>query len=457
MPRKTILALATFIALTLAPLVFPELKKYQWFDPKSIPTVWDLPIPDVAQEAYTGPTVDELRSKRLELLAPSNLVDPNHELDPFYAALLQSGTPDARQVRVLHYGDSPTTADIVTGDVRAMMQKEFGDAGVGFVLAARPWAWYGRRGVEMDGSNWKIDVGGAGDVKDGLFGLGGATFRGKENSVANWKLRPGHRFVEVAYLAQPGGGSCVFEADGAEVGRIETDAAESAPGFATIQLPAGSTKYRLRVTEGTVRLYGVEFRKGSRGVMYSSLGINGAGVGLLARTFNASHWTAQLRHYNPDLVVLAYGTNESGFEKYVETAWEGELKQAVRRLRTALPNTPILLMSPMDRGDKNQDGDIATTPGLLKLVHIEERAAKELGLAFFNTFQAMGGEGTMARWYAAQPRLVGADFIHPLPAGGKIVGELLYRALGDGFNDYKLRQLSKIDSGQPEKANHPSE
>ena len=30
----------------------------------------------------------------------------------------------------------------------------------------------------------------------------------------------------------------------------------------------------------------------------------------------------------------------------------------------------------------------------------------------------------MGRWYAAEPRLVGADFIHPMPAGAKIVGEL---------------------------------
>ncbi len=58
-------------------------------------------------------------------------------------------------------------------------------------------------------------------------------------------------------------------------------------------------------------------------------------------------------------------------------------------------------------------------------------------MAFFNTYEAMGGEGTMARWYASEPRLVGADYIHPMPAGAKIVGGLWYDALQDGFNDYK--------------------
>ena len=42
-----------------------------------------------------------------------------------------------------------------------LLQKQFGDAGSGFVLIARPWAWYSHRGVEMDASSWKIDIAGA--------------------------------------------------------------------------------------------------------------------------------------------------------------------------------------------------------------------------------------------------------------------------------------------------------
>ena len=54
----------------------------------------------------------------------------------------------------------------------------------------------------------------------------------------------------------------------------------------------------------------------------------------------------------------------------------------------------------------------------------------------------------MARWYAAEPRLVGADYIHPMPAGAKIVGELLYGSLRDGYNEYKLRQLKGREVGK---------
>jgi lysophospholipase L1-like esterase len=100
-------------------------------------------------------------------------------------------------------------------------------------------------------------------------------------------------------------------------------------------------------------------------------------------------------------------------------------------------------MSPMDRGERKKNGSIDTITAMPSLVKIEEGVGQDTGVAFFNTFQAMGGAGTMGRWYASEPRLVGADFIHPMPAGAKIVGELLAGALRDGYNDYKLRQLKK--------------
>jgi lysophospholipase L1-like esterase len=161
-----------------------------------------------------------------------------------------------------------------------------------------------------------------------------------------------------------------------------------------------------------------------------------------------------LHHYKPDLVIVNYGTNESGYARFVETSWAKEMTEVVRRLHANMPETSVLLMSPMDRGEKNKNGDIETIGPLPRLVEIESRVAKENNVAFFNTFEAMGGAGTMARWYAAEPRLVGADFIHPMPGGARIVGELLFTSLRDGFYQYKLRQLrnrAAADRGSPGK------
>ncbi|MBZ5676988.1 MAG: hypothetical protein LAP61_22315 [Acidobacteriia bacterium] len=439
--RKTILAVITFAVLILLPRVVPALKNYVSLDPRDIPLVWDLPVPK-PKELET----DAVRAQRLQVPKPRNLLDPQRALDHFYDALLQG-----RPVRVLHYGDSPTTGDLITADARAMFQKQFGDGGAGFVLMAKPWAWYFHRGVDMDSSKWTIDVAGDTQIKDGLHGLGGASFQGSPGAVATFTVKNEQHTAEIAYLEQPDGGTFSFEADGTVLGTVET-AAETLgekpqPAWKLFELPAGTKKFTVRVESGRVRLYGVEFSKGRPGVLYSSLGVNGANITLLSRAFNGGHWTAQLHHYKPDLVVLAYGTNESGFPQFVDSTWAAEMKAAVKRVQTALPDSSILLMSPMDRGERNERGEIETIAAMPRLVKIEAKVAEDTGVAFFNTFQAMGGDGTMARWYAAEPRLVGSDYIHPMPAGAKIVGELLYSALRDGYNEYKLRQLKSREGG----------
>ena len=432
------LAVGLCAAILAIPSAFPALVKWHAVTPNSVAKVWDMPLPPM-QDADLGPTMASLRAARAQVIAVQTLVDPARQLDHFYDALLKGG-----QVRVLHYGDSPTTADLITADVRGMLQKQFGDAGAGFVLIARPWAWYNHRGMAMDAANWGIDVAGKPEFKDGMFGLGGGRFRGGVGAVANWTLKGGQaQSVEVAYLAQPGGGSFVFEADGEQIGSTDTNAEETKPGFVTFALPPRASELRVRVTQGYAQLYGVEFRRDRPGVLYSSLGVNGASVTLLSRGFNRAYLAAQLRHYQPDLVVLAYGTNESGFPGFVDTTWGSEMEAAVMRVRTALPNASILLMSPMDRGELKPDGSIGTVEALPRLVKKEKQLAQQLGVAFFNTFEAMGGAGTMAKWYAAQPRLVGADYIHPLPAGAKIVGQLLYDSLRDGYSEFKMRKLKE--------------
>jgi lysophospholipase L1-like esterase len=325
------------------------------------------------------------------------------------------------------------------------------------VLIAKPWAWYGHRGVEMESSKWKIDVAGDTKIKDGLHGLGAASFQGSAGVEAHWRIKdPGHRSVEISYLAEPDGGSFEFEADGQKIGEADTAADEIAPGFASFEFPPGSKNFTLRVTRGSVRLYGADFRKAGPGVEYSSVGINGANITLLSYAMNGAHWAAQLQHYKPDLVVIAFGTNESGFPAFVDGPWGKELAAVVHRVQAAVPGASVLLMSPMDRGERKNGGEIETIATLPREVKIETGVAKETGVAFFNTFQAMGGEGTMARWYAAEPRMVGADYIHPLPGGAKIVGELLYNALRDGYNEYKLRQLGER-TGAPAEAPVPHE
>jgi lysophospholipase L1-like esterase len=365
-------------------------------------------------------------------------------LDAFYGALRRTGNREPGAItRIVHYGDSPTTADLITGDIRALLQARFGDAGHGFILPAKPWAWYQHTGVTVNGSGWQNLPASHFEARDGLFGLGGVSFTGGTNAASKIVFeKAAYTQFEVWFLRQPGGGSLTVAADGAALGDVDTAGPTNDADFAVFQAPAPASTLTLRVAEGRVRLFGVSAENAGTGLVYDSLGLNGASITVLSRMFNQSHWATELQHRHPDLVVINYGTNEADFPAFIDKQYERELREAIRRVRSALPATSLLIMSPMDRGYKAA-GEIATMPTIPRIVALQRRVARETGCGFFDTFQSMGGEGTMARWYAAQPRLVSADFIHPYPAGGKTIALAFTREIVSGLNRYQLRESRK--------------
>jgi lysophospholipase L1-like esterase len=445
LPPKSTLAILTLVALLKAPDAMPAFKNYKVLDWQTIPAVLDF----TPRKRSAAPVEDEQLRMHPDKDAASykifRLNDPTHSLDHFFEALYRTETKQPGAVtRIVHYGDSPTTADLITGDTRKLLQTRFGDAGHGFCLLAKPWAWYDHNGVSIQSSGWTVDPATQSKLRDGFYGLGGVSFRGDAGTHSNLSLKDSsHTTLEISYLRQPGGGILQVGAEGRMIGTVDTKGPVVEPGYSAFDIPPNARHFEIRVISGPVRALGVRFEKPGPGVEYDSLGLNGAFVSVLARMFNAGHWSGQLQHVQPDLVIINYGTNESGYASFVDQSYGKELKEVVRRVRTALPEASILLMSPMDRGARETGGEIGTLPTIPRLVTIQQRVAMETGCGFFNTFLAMGGPGTMGQWYGAEPRLVGGDFIHPMPAGAKIVGNLLYQALFDGYNQFKVRRMQE--------------
>jgi lysophospholipase L1-like esterase len=452
-PKKPLLVLITLGALFRLPDLYGPFKDYKVLDWQNIPSVWDF--------TPRRPSADPISDEDLRLHPERDeasyqiyrISEPDGALGHFYESLRRTeGKQPGAVTRILHYGDSPTTADMITGDTRRLLQKQFGDAGHGFCLVAKPWEWYDHYGVAMEASAWTIEAATQTRVRDGFYGLGGASFRGVPGDYSRWVFRERRvRSMEISFLAQRGGGSVSVYFDGVKSGVLDTDSAASTSNYRTFTGPA-ARRYEIRA-QGLVRLFGVEFTHPETGVIYDSLGLNGAYVTVLARMFDERHWAEQLRHREPDLVIINYGTNESSYLTFIEKDYAKELKEIIRRVRAALPESSILLMSPMDRGRREPGGEIGTMPGIPRLVALQQQVALETGCAFFNTYLAMGGPGTMGRWYQAEPRLVGGDFIHPMPKGAYIVGNLLYQALTDGYNRYKVLKMqerfAKSDAVQP--------
>lgn len=440
-PLKPLLTIATFCAVIAAPQFVPQLYNWRVFEWSTVPTVLDFH----PRQRSAAPMEDEVGRLRPETQQADDSVrihDSAHTMERFYSALLRAEQGRREVVRVLHYGDSPTTADLITADLRASLQQRFGNAGHGTYLIAKPWAWYAHRGLDVVSQGWTIHPATLRGERDGIYGLGGVSFSGTKGAWSRVALKnTEHDRVTVSYFARPGGGQAALLADGEEIGTIDTNAESAATAEETFGLPTEAKKLEIRVTAGSVRLFCFTLFRGGPGVVYDSLGLNGVSALAFVNHIDQGHWAQELNEAEPDLVVVNLGTNESGFAKYVDTTYEGDIRKMVERIRAALPDTPLLLMSPMDRGVREAGGRIGTVPALPRLVAIQARVAAEEGCAFFNTFEAMGGPGTMGKWYMAEPRLVSADFIHPLPTGGRIVASLVYQAFMKDYHLYKLKVL----------------
>lgn len=469
-PRKTLATLAVFAALLWGLAYLPATSN--WVKAPSLDTLVRMAGLGPAAAPETGKNKPELAKKDtpaeeqnkqeteepepvitpripesvkipdVETGPPTSVLDPSGQMRFFYESLARTESRQPGAItRILHYGDSPVTADSITADARAILQAQYGDAGHGFILIDKPWAWYMHRGVDLAATGWSIDAASQNPrARDGFHGLGGVSFRGGPGATTRIILPDSkHNRLDLLFLRQPRGGELKVETlanPPVRLAAVSTDGPEVTSGFESIPLPEETSRLRLTVTRGTVRMFGVVLEKNGPGVEYSSLGLNGASVQHLHRYFDLTHWTQQLAHQNPDLIILNYGTNESVFPKYVDTLYSGELRQVLDRLRAAAPKASILVMSPMDRGERRQ-GKIETLPIMPKIVELQHQIALDSGCAFFDTFHAMGGPGTMARWYDNKPRLVNADYTHPLPGGAAIIGNLLDRALMEGFEKWK--------------------
>ncbi len=387
------------------------------------------------------PPAPEVRttSAGIPLLA---IEDPQGAMNRFYAALDRTAAgAEGAVTRVLHYGDSLVMGDYVTQTVRRLLQKKFGDGGHGFVLAGLPWPWYRRDNLKLAASDgWKTYRLTTPTIRDGFYGLGGSTFT--TNKGGEWvryepngdELGTAASKFQVFYLAQPGGGDFQMQANDREL-VVQTKADKPAARVAEVTLPEGKHVFRLRTQgNGAVRLFGAVVERGGPGVVYDSLGINGARASLLTR-YNAAHWHEQIRLRRPDLLILHFGTNESQDPQMGAKRYREELSAIVGQVRQALPGVSCLIVSPLDRADRDEaTGELTTRPVVKRIVQVQREVAYAQGCAFWNTWQAMGGEGSMAKWM--RTGLGGGDLTHPTPRGADRIGAMLFAALMDGHHRY---------------------
>jgi lysophospholipase L1-like esterase len=180
-----------------------------------------------------------------------------------------------------------------------------------------------------------------------------------------------------------------------------------------LALPAGS------------RLLGVELLTGRPGVVYDELGLNGAELTDLER-WNPALRGALLAGTKPDLIVLAYGTNDMGMAVSAQPGYEQRVEKLLQAFRRD-SGAPILVVGPLDRLGKRRRQRAALAAGADWIIRTLAQASRETGCAFWDARGAMGGYGAILKWRRAG--LAQADLVHLNGAGYQKLGDLMTDAL----------------------------
>ena len=424
-------------------------------------------------EAVGATVAANLGSK--PILAPANETDGGLGVDPaeydgisiriedpsgrgmraFYEALEKTARLDEGAItRVGHYGDSSIATDLITSTLRANLQARFGDAGHGFVLAAKGYIPYKHRGVQQSSNpdSWELREVVRRQDRDGRYGYGGVQSRAMRGSGARIGTAKrgavgtrASRF-DIYFEQRPRGGKFSVRVDKQDREIVSTETEAVGDGVHSIEVPDGAHSIELRYHRGgPVTFYGVAVEREGPGVVYDSLGLVGARANRLLN-FDEAHIRRQLQLRGTNLIVLGFGGNEASDDRTEEMFYEDYMK-VLRRMRQGRGDLACLVFAPLDQARRTR-GRIRTLPTIPLIVAAQRRAAFDSGCAFYDTWQAMGGEDAMRRWYHARPRLAMGDFRHATPAGYEIIGNMFYKALLAGFADY----LSGESSSAPASA-----
>ncbi|QDX31801.1 SGNH/GDSL hydrolase family protein [Dickeya poaceiphila] len=329
---------------------------------------------------------------------------------------------DKEKIHILQLGDSHTASDFFSGQLRRHFKQQYGDGGVGFVS---PLAISGTRFDNVLFSiakGWNMIT--SRKTSNAGFTLGGniATPR-QDNNDAQLAVRDTEpTFSMQALYRNQANGKIQIQNQAVMLPGSQSQWVLSQP--VTVQSPV---RYSLSLSGGS-QLAGWLLSSNHRGgVMLSALGINGAQVSMLDKW--RDNWLSTLKILKPDMVILAYGTNEAFDQQLDIQRYRKNYSEHIRAIRRVLPNAVILLVSP-GSSISNKTGvscQQQQSVALKPVIQAQRDIARIHHTLFWDWFDYMGGDCAIERWQ--QQGIARPDLIHLTQQGYQRSADALWRQL----------------------------
>lgn len=295
---------------------------------------------------------------------------------------------------IVYFGDSHTAADLMTGALRTTLQSKFGKGRVGFI---EPSSVKGQGNSQVKFTNSDITLHNARTDKNHDYLLGGLIASLQPGSKLAYKIDSGIKANQtVSVVARCiSGENCIL-------------ITESDLGDGAITVNSSSWKaYTFNAKNSfslqsfdLIEVAGLYPEENQAGVSLTALGSNGATINYLQRLDAA--WNEGLARINPDLIILAYGTNES-YGSFDSTLYARDYAKIIAQIR-ATTSAQIMVVSNPDslnlgssRGLVNVACGGKQHAGVMQVHRSLKEIAQQNQTLFWDWQLAMGGQCSMVQ------------------------------------------------------------
>ncbi len=344
------------------------------------------------------------------------------------AAAKASGTC----VRVVHYGDSQIELDRISSNLRTFFQSKFGGGGPGLlpIVQTVPTATVSQWASESFTCYTSYGIGNRDKAGYGIM----AKYYRVVGSGSCGVSRTRANYVRLLLNDRVGSFRAILKDKDHEW--TDTARIDSSTGFKILEwhLPASTSGFTMNFT-GTADLYGLMVDNGS-GVAVDNVPMRGCS-GTIFTQLGSDLLQKSFQRTDVGMIILQYGGNampgmksKNGVDYYAQN-----VGRQIRFLKQLCPGVPILFIGPADMSTRVQ-GELRSYPLLSYMVEALRREVLANGVAFWNIYEVMGGDGSMLLW--ARQGLAGTDYVHFTPAGATKVGNYLVDAFATIYDYYKV-------------------
>ena len=408
-------------------------------------------------------------SRKLEFPSNNKLV-----LNRFFTEL-HNLRSNGKLIRILHYGDSQIEADRMTSYIRYKLQGQFGGSGPGLVPAVQPFNYQSPVNIELSETWQRFPGFGRRDttvkhnrygalisysrfspiikIKDDSLDINNDRRINETTDYSAWlKINHSkHSFSNVkkynkcrifyGYNSKPvdlniyAGENLLSEnvLSPADYLQVKGWQFNSTPAYLKMEFTG----------KDSPEIYALAL-DGNRGIAVDNIPLRGSS-GTVFSNNDTKLLGAIYRNLNVKLVILQFGGNITPFIKEDYKWYENSFYRQLAKIKRLIPGVSIIVIGPADMSKKEKD-QYVSYPNIGMIRDALKKATFKADCAFWDMYEAMGGNNSMPSWVFSEPPLAEKDFTHFTVKGSRIIAQMFYKALMleyGKFNNKKSKTSKK--------------